>query len=130
MEKGRYIEAPRSLRHRVAQELGISKGLMSMAMSFDRSGEQSLKARAMLLESGEAVIMNYLPESETLHDVDGFLRQTFENDYLLVVEKSTGLYRVYKDNKEEAGDEMLSGKVSTLSELGEVQRIVRSISTR
>lgn len=98
MEKGRYIEAPRSVRVRIAQQLGISESTMNMAMAYNRSGEKSLEARRLVLESEEAVIMNYLPECETIHDAEGVMTQVFTNGYVIKVYKDTGLVEVYNNH--------------------------------
>lgn len=126
MERGRYIEAPKALRVRIARELGIAESTMSSALSFMRSGELSEEARRRVLASGEAVIMSYLPERETIHDCDGYLRQIFENSYLLCVHKQSGEYKVYADGDEERKP-LMRGTISSMDEFDRVQQIVAGL---
>lgn len=95
MEAGRYIEAPRDIRLEIACNLGISVSTMDAALRYERHGEKSEQARELVLGSGQAVIMRYLPECETIHDKDGVMRQIFPNGYTILAHKNTGLVEVY-----------------------------------
>lgn len=123
MNLQRYIEAPREVRQRVAKELGISEGTVSLALSFERNGEQSRKARELVLASGEARLMNYLPECETIHVQSKRMRQVFANGNILVVELETGRYRLYSAGEEVEGKERMSGVLDTIPSLMQVQCI-------
>lgn len=120
----RSIEAPREIRLQVAQELGITEAALNHAMNYHRNGEQSRKARELVLASGAARIMNYLPECETIYTWDKKMRQVFGNGNILIVELETGRYRVYSEGEEEDGKERLTGVIDTISSLLQVQRIV------
>lgn len=128
MERGRYIEAPRALKLEVAQELGMNEYSISRALNFQRDGDKSRKARELILASGQARIMSYLPECETIHDSKGYMRQIFDNGYLLVLEKATGKYEVYKDMSE-TGSPLLSGVVVSISDFSSIQQLVERIGS-
>lgn len=97
MEAGRYIAAPQGVRLEVANNLGISVSTMNAALRYERHGEKSEKARELVLGSGQAVIMRYLPECETIHDKDGIMMQVFPNGYTILVHKDTGAVEVYNN---------------------------------
>lgn len=126
MERGRYIDAPRAIKLEVAQQLGITEFSISRALNFQRDGDKSRKARELILASGQAKIMSYLPECETIHDSEGYMRQIFANGYLLVLEKSTGKYDVYKDASE-ASSPLLSGVVERISDFMAIQQLIERI---
>lgn len=95
MSRGRYIEAPRAIRAQVAEQLGISWATMCFALNYKRNGEKSEKARELVLSSGQAVIMRYLPECETIHDKNGIMKQVFSNGYVILVNKVSGEVQIY-----------------------------------
>lgn len=68
---------------------------MMAALSFKRNGRLSVEARKRILDSEEAIVMNYLPECETIHDAEGVMTQIFGNGYLIRVQKNTGLVEVF-----------------------------------
>lgn len=126
MTPTRYIDAPREVRLRVAEELGITESAVNLALNFGRIGGKSKEARTLVLASGEATIMNYLPQCETIHDADGKMTQTFLNGLILIIDKKTGLYRVYAEDNQTPGEELLQGKVQTFPDLNRVQYIVET----
>lgn len=128
MEAGRYIEAPVHIKRAVCKELGIGDSTLTYALSYMRDGEQSRLAREKVLASGEAKIMRYIPESETIHCVGGIMRQVFDNGYLLVVDMVTGRYSAYAKGEEVEGEETMSGKLSTMKSLLEMQGIVGGLN--
>lgn len=122
----RYIDAPREVRLRVAKELGITEAAVQLALNYERLGGKSREARDMVLASGQAIIMNYLPQCETIHDAESKMTQTFLNGLVLIIDKSTGAYRVYEEDKQVEGEELLQGKVQTFPDLNRVQYIVET----
>lgn len=126
MERGRYIDAPRALKLKVAEELGMNEYSISRALNYQRDGEKSRKARELVLASGQAKLMSYLPECETIHDSEGYMRQIFGNGYLLVLEKATGKYEVYKEGSE-VGSPLMSGVVESIADFMAIQQLVERI---
>lgn len=126
MNVQRSIEAPREIRLKVAKQLGITESSLNHAMNYNRHGEQSRRARELVLASGEARIMNYLPECETIHTWDGKMRQVFANGNILIIEMETGNYRVYSEDKEVEGKERMKGKIDTIPSLLQLQSIVEN----
>lgn len=118
----RYIEAPRSLRMSVAKELGISESAVNRALRYKRDGELSAKARNIILDSGQAVVMNALPECETIHVCDGTMHQVFGNELKLIIDMNTGVYKVYNADSDPKRDRCkFSSKVDDLRGLAQVQ---------
>lgn len=128
MEAGRYIEAPVHIKRAVCNELGISDSTLNYALNYMRDGEQSRLAREKVLASGEAKIMRYIPESETIHCVGGVMRQVFDNGYLLVVDMQAGRYSAYADGEEVDGEATMTGKLSTMRSLLQIQKVVGSLN--
>lgn len=120
----RYIEAPKEVKDRIMAEHNIPPSTMDSALRFARSGDRSKEIRAMVLASGEAVIMNYLPQCETIHDAEGKMTQIFHNGLVLVIDKATELYKVYDENEED--EVILSGKVKSISALYKLQYLIET----
>lgn len=99
---------------------------ISRALNYQRDGEKSRKARELVLASGQAKIMSYLPECETIHDSEGYMRQIFGNGYLLVLEKVTGKYEVYKEGSE-VGSPWMCGVVESIADFMAIQQLVERI---
>lgn len=95
MKAGRYIEAPRSVRVKVAQELGMTESGVNHALNFVRIGGKSQEARERILQHPEAQVMAYLPECETIHDSEDLMTQTFSNGWVIKTHKTTGLVEVF-----------------------------------
>lgn len=123
----RYIDAPREVRMRVAKALGITDAAVHLALNYERHGGKSREARAMVLASGEAVIMNYLPQCETIHDAKGKMTQTFLNGLVLIVDKETGRFALYDEDKQVEGEEIHQGRVTTIPELYKLQAYVEDL---
>lgn len=126
METGRLIELPIRERRKIECTLGVSKSLVSQALSYQRSGEKSEEVREMALRLPEGRQMRYLPECETIHDANGMMRQIFPNGHLLVVDKATGVYRAYFGG-EEKGDPSFSGCIDLFKDLEKVQMLVSQV---
>lgn len=122
----RYIEAPKAVKDRIMAEHNIPLSTMDSALRFARSGDRSREIRALVLATGEATIMNYLPQCETIHDAEGKMTQIFLNGLVLIIDKQTGAYRVYEEDKKIEGEELLQGKVQSFPDLYRVQYIVET----
>lgn len=131
MEAGRYINVPPRVRKQIEQELNVSSALVSLSLCYRRHGTQAKQIRERALQSEEAEIFCYIPECETIHDSKGFMRQTFKNGYLLILEKETSKYWVYSSmEKEEQGEVFMQGVVSTMQDFMDIQFVVENLSKR
>lgn len=88
----KYIHIKREDREFIAKAFGITERSVFNAIRFDdRRGETELarKVRKLAMERG-GIIMVELPEVETLHDADGYMRQYLPNDVLLEFSRENG----------------------------------------
>lgn len=88
----KYIHIKKEDREFIAKAFGITERSVFNAIRFDdRRGETELarKVRKLAMERG-GIIMVELPEVETLHDADGYMRQYLPNDVLLEFSRENG----------------------------------------
>lgn len=88
----KYIHIKREDREFIAKAFGITERSVLNAIRFDdRRGETELarKVRKLAMERG-GIVMVEIPEIETLHDADGYMRQYLPNDVLLEFSREDG----------------------------------------
>lgn len=81
----KYIHIKKEDREFIAKALGVTERSVFNAIRFDdRRGGTNLsrKIRKLAIDRG-GIVMVELPEIETLHDADGYMRQYLPNDTLL-----------------------------------------------
>lgn len=81
----KYIHIQKEDREFIAKAFGISERSVFNAIRFDdRRGGTDLakKIRKLAMDRG-GIMMNELPEIETLHDADDYMRQYLPNDVLI-----------------------------------------------
>ena len=89
----RHIKVNAEARKRIMQDLGITEGGLSLALSYKRDGEDARKARSLALELGGEVYCT-IPECETIHDADGKMIQVFDNGARLIIDKGNSEGRI------------------------------------
>ena len=88
----KYIHIKREDCEFIAKAFGITERSVFNAIRFDdRRGETELarKVRKLAMERG-GIVMVEIPEIETLHDADGYMRQYLPNDVLLEFSREDG----------------------------------------
>jgi hypothetical protein len=88
----KYIHIKKEDREFIAKAFGITERSVFNAIRFDdRRGETELarKVRKLAMERG-GIVMVEIPEIETLHDADGYMRQYLPNDVLLEFSREDG----------------------------------------
>lgn len=88
----KYIHIKKEDREFIAKAFGITERSVFNAIRFDdRRGETELarKVRKLAMERG-GIVMVEIPEIETLHDADGYMRQYLPNDVLLEFSRENG----------------------------------------
>lgn len=88
----KYIHIKREDREFIAKAFGITERSVFNAIRFDgRRGETELarKVRKLAMERG-GIVMVEIPEIETLHDADGYMRRYLPNDVLLEFSREDG----------------------------------------
>lgn len=81
----KYIHITKEDREFIMKALGITERTVFNAIRFDsKRGDTELarKVRKLAMDRG-GIVMVELPEVETLHDADGYMRQYLPNDTLL-----------------------------------------------
>lgn len=124
MEK--FITATKETREQITKAFrGISRQTLWRALHFEdinKGTDTERKIRKMALNRG-GVVMVVSPAIETVHDVDGFMRQYFPNGAMLEANKITGVVKVYDRN----GNVTLTAEHVRISKLIEIQRYAKSL---
>ncbi len=88
----KYIHIKKEDREFIMKALGVTQRSVFNAIHFDeRRGDTELarKIRKLAMDRG-GIVMVELPEIETLHDADGYMRQYLPNDPLLEFSREEG----------------------------------------
>lgn len=88
----KYIHIRKEDRELIMKALGITERTVFNAIRFDsKRGDTELarKVRKLAMDRG-GIVMVELPEVETLHDADGYMRQYLPNDTLLEFSREDG----------------------------------------
>ena len=88
----KYIHIKKEDREFIARAFGVSERSVFNALAWDdRRGRSGLaeRVRRLAMQRG-GVVMVELPEVETLHDADGYMRQYLPNGAMLEFSKEDG----------------------------------------
>lgn len=88
----RMIQITNENRAFLLKTFGVTREMIRYALVFDQKhGRSDLakRIRKTALEHG-GIVVNVVPECETIHDANGMMRQRFENGVTLEVNKNTG----------------------------------------
>ena len=88
----KYIHIKKEDREFIMKALGVTQRSVFSAIHFEeRRGNTELarKIRKLAMDRG-GIVMVELPEIETLHDADGYMRQYLPNDTLLGFSREDG----------------------------------------
>lgn len=115
------IDTTREMRQRAMKVFHVTEQTVFNAICFDSKRGNTDKAkriRSYILQNG-GIVMVELPEVETIHDAEGYMRQYFPNGAMIEVNKITGdLTSYYK------GAEMIKKENVSVRQLAEVQDIM------
>lgn len=120
----KYIHVTKDVRLKLMAIFGVGDRVVWNALNFDNERGMSDKAkriRECAMKNGGLVI-NELPEMETLHDADGYIRQYFPNGAMLECNKKDGhVSLLYKGRKVAAWDDV---KISHLEDIQHLASIL------
>lgn len=88
----RYIHIARTDREFIEKAFGVTGRTVHNALTFDAqkgNTDTAKRIRKIALDRG-GIVMNVVPEVETLHDYDGVISQYFPNGAKLELDKNTG----------------------------------------
>lgn len=97
-KSNKYIDVTREHRKFIAQLLNISERMVMLSLEYKRGSELARRIREIAIKRG-GIIMRCLPEMETIHDADGYMRQRFPNGVLLECNKETSHVDIFKDGR-------------------------------
>ncbi len=120
----RFIKISKSEQEFIAKVFGAVQMTVYRALRFDQRRGQSKQAKAIrsLALSRGGVIMNCLPECETIHDANNHMIQLFGNGVTIDVNKCNGCTKVLKK-----GDLKFEYTNPTFSEFEMIQRVATKL---
>jgi len=85
----KYIHVTREDRHFLAKAFNVSDVTVWKALRYEQDTETIRKIQKLAKDRG-GIVMAVIPEVETLHDSDGYMRQYLPNGVLLEFSKKDG----------------------------------------
>lgn len=85
----KYIHITKENREGLAKVFDVTDRMVWAAITFEKNSDLAKRIRKAAIERG-GIMMNELPEMETFHDHDGYIRQVLPNGALLELNKITG----------------------------------------
>ncbi len=97
----KYIHIKKEDREFIMKALNVTERTVFHAIRFDsKRGNTELARKIRKLAMGRGgIVMVEIPEIETLHDADGYMRQYLPNDTLLEFSREDGGCDVYHKGK-------------------------------
>lgn len=93
----KFIDVSKKTRDFLGKTFGVTERMVLYSLSYDERNGQSETARrirSLAMQKGGIVYVTS-PESETIHDADGYMRQYFGNGAMLEVNKESGWTSLY-----------------------------------
>ena len=94
----KFIQISRKDRDFIAKTFGITDRMVGKGLYYESYSALAKRIRTLALQRG-GVIMNVIPEVETIHDAGGLMMQTFADGARLFVNKETGLVTLLRKNE-------------------------------
>lgn len=91
----KFIQISRKDRDFIAKTFGITDRMVGKGLYYESYSALAKRIRTLALQRG-GVIMNVVPEVETIHDAGGFMKQTFANGVQLIINKETGAVTLWE----------------------------------
>lgn len=85
----KYIHITKENREGLVKIFGVTDRMVWAAITFEKDTDIAKRIRKAAIERG-GIMMNELPEMETFHDHDGYMRQYLPNGVLLEFSKKDG----------------------------------------
>lgn len=87
MEK--QVAVTKENRDFLVKAFKVTPQMVWLSLTYQKDTELARRIRSLAIKRG-GVIVNTLPECETIHDADGYMRQYFPNGALVECNKNTG----------------------------------------
>lgn len=117
----RYIHVTKENRLWLARLFDVTDRMVWASITFEKDTDIAKRIRKAAIERG-GIVMNELPEVETFHDSDNYMRQYLPNGAVIEFDKTNG-----------TGDVIFNGRRARhypqvlLSEIGRIQRWASSL---
>ena len=85
----KFIHVNKETREFIAKAFNISGRMVNYALRFEKSTDLAQRIQVLAMKRG-GIVMYEVPELETIHDSDGYMRQYLPNGAMLEINKSTG----------------------------------------
>lgn len=85
----KYIHITKENRLGLAKMFNVTDRMVWAAITFEKETDLAKRIRKAAIERG-GIMMNDLPELETFHDHDNYMRQVLPNGAMLELNKSDG----------------------------------------
>ena len=85
----KFIHVNKETREFIAKAFNISGRMVNYALRFEKSTDLAQRIQVLAMKRG-GIVMYEVPELETIHDSDGYMRQYLPNGAMIEINKSTG----------------------------------------
>lgn len=117
----KFIHVTKETREFIAKAFNISGRMVNYALRFEKNTDLAKRIQILAMQKG-GIIMNEVPEIETIHDADGYMRQYLPNGAMIEFNKATGevdvLFR---------GEKVYNYHMVLVSDIANIQNIAASL---
>lgn len=119
----KYIHVTKEVRLKLMAIFNVGDRVVWNALNFDKERGMTDTAKRIreCAKKNGGIVMNELPEVETLHDADGYMRQYFPNGAMLECNKKDGhVDLLYKGSKVAAFDDVKISQLEVIQHLASI----------
>ena len=119
----KYIHVTKDVRLKLMAIFNVGDRVVWNALNFDKERGMTDTAKRIreCAKKNGGIVMNELPEVETLHDADGYVRQYFPNGALLECNKKSGhVDLLYKGRKVAEFDDVRISHLEDIQHLASI----------
>ena len=119
----KYIHVTKEVRLKLMAIFGVGDRVVWNALNFhkERGMTDTAKRIRECAKKNGGIVMNELPEVETLHDADGYMRQYFPNGAMLECNKKDGhVDLLYKGCKVTGFDDVKISQLENIQYLASI----------
>lgn len=119
----KYIHVTKEVRLKLMAIFNVGDRVVWNALNFDKERGMTDTAKRIreCAKKNGGIVMNELPEVETLHDADGYMRQYFPNGAMLECNKKDGhVDLLYKGRKVTEFDNVKISDLESIQHLASI----------
>ena len=119
----KFITSTAETRSKIEKAFKVSSQTVWRALRYKgKNTDTEKRIRKMAIECG-GVIMVEVPEIETMHDADGYMRQYFPNGAMLEIDKTSGFAAIVTPK----GKQHSVTLIRYISEITDLQKVAQSL---